>query len=290
MKHYIISCLILFIFSSCVEKSKSEKVKLVSYKISNHKLSQNVQKLVDSLAIIEFVDYDQKKNRRYQELIKNTTLNDLIFLTDYKVPEIRCYAFVALTDKNYSKIKEVFYEHRNDSVLIKSGMYDMVGHESVAGFMLQQIHPVGSKNKYRFGRKEFDENYKKIQNLEKNLKPKAEPNWNDSIEKWKHIDLIYEQEYYWADSEDKDYKEKLKLVDKPIKFIRFEDNVLVTAYFEVNGCNSYFPNIERKGDTIILKYQLFSKGHYDEVSKKIEKINYFISDQYITEIKFVRKQ
>lgn len=290
MKHYIISFFILFIFYSCTEKSKSEKDKIVSYKLSNHKLSPNVQRLVDSLAVIEYVGYDQEKNKRYQELIKNTTLNDLIFLTDYKIPEIRCYAFVALVDKNYSKIRKVFYEHQNDSTLVKSGMYDMVGHESVVGFMLQQIHPSGSKNKYRFGRKEFDENYKRIKNLEKNLRPKPEPNWNDSIEKWKHIDLIYEQEYYWADSEDKDYEEKRKLVDKPIKFHRFDENVLVTAYFEVNGCNSYFPNIERKGDTIFLKNQLFSKGHCDEVTKRIEKINYFINDQYINEIKFVLKE
>lgn len=286
MKISIIGFVILFITCSCSEKSKSENDKL-----ENYKLNSNVQKLVDSLAVIEYVGYDEKNNKRYQELIKNSTLEDLIFLTNYKIPEIRCYAFDALENRNYPKIKKIFYEHQNDTALVESRMYDMILHESVASFMLQQIHPAGSKNSYRLSRKEFDENFKKIQNLENNLKPKLEPNWNDSIKKWQHLDLSYYQEYYWADSGDKDFEEKRKLVNKPIDFIRFdEDNILATAYFEINCCNSHFPNIERRGDTIILKDQLFKKGHCDDKMKCIEKINFYINDQYIREAKFVIKK
>lgn len=243
------------------------------------------------MAVIEYVISDEKSNKRFRDLINNASIEDFVYLSNYKVPEIRCYAFIVLANKNYSRIQDIFYEHLNDSALVTDRYSDIVSDESVARYMLDKLHPVGSRSKFRFSRKEFDEYDLQIQKLEKKLKPKPEPNWNDTIKKFQHSHLDFYQVYTWGESSDKDFEEKRKLVNKPIKFIRFDKyNIIATAYFEINGCNGHFPNIEVRGDTIVLKDQILSKGHCDEEIKRIDKINFYINDQFVPQAKFVIKE
>ena len=162
----------------------------------------------------------------------------------------------------------------------------MIGHETVAFYMLQKLH-FNSKFKYHFSEKEFKTYYDFIDSRDKKIKQEPEPKWTDSIEKRQHLDIQFTLGYYWSDSSEKDFEERKKAIKKKVPFQKFDNSILVTAYFEVNGCNAHFPNMERKGDTIFLKDQILYKKTCDENFKVIDKIDFMISDGYINKIKTV---
>lgn len=266
---------------SCIKKEETIKE-------PKYNLSAKVQKLVDSLSVIKYLSYGDKQTPRYDSLVKNASTDDLVFLTNHKISYIRCFSFIALAQHNYPKIKNIFYHHKNDTAIVNTGMYDMIGSETVASYMLQQLHPT-SKCKYKFKKTQFLKLYDSISNRDKKLKPiiEKEPNWNDTIDKKQHFDIQFTQEYYWSDSNEKDFELRKKAIKKKVPFQKFDNCILVTAYFEVNGCNAHFPNMERKGDTVILKDQILYKRPCDENYKVIDKINFMISDGNITKIKTV---
>lgn len=282
MKQYILIT-ILFFAVSCNKKEKEKLTQKPQYNISSE-----IQILVDSLSLIKYVSYGEKQTPRYDSLVKKASINDLVFLTDYKVPYIRCFSFLALVEKNYPKVQDIFNQHKNDTSLVVTGMYDMITNETVASYMLQKLHP-HSKSKYKFKMSEFQKLYNYIEERDRKLKsiPEEKINWPDSIKKKQHLDIQYTQEYYWSDSDDKDFELKRKMIKKTVPFQKFDNSILVTAYFEVNGCHPHFPNMERKGDTIILRNQILHKNPCDRKFKVIDKINFMIADHYITNIKTV---
>jgi hypothetical protein len=94
-----------------------------------------------------------------QTILKDSSDKDLVALTNHDKASVRCYAFHGLADRNYAGIKDIFYEHVTDTFQI---LYRYIGSCLVTKmpvnfFMLDQLHPVGSKCKYRFDRKEFKE-------------------------------------------------------------------------------------------------------------------------------------
>lgn len=277
---WIILTILLFGCSNHKEKSVALP--------ANYKLNAKTQILVDSLSLIKYVSYSDKQSIRYDSLIQKASINDLIFLTNHKNPYLRSFSFLGLVHKNHPKVRDIFYSHKNDTAFITTGMYDMVGEETVASFMLQKLHP-NSKSKFRFSKNEFKKLYSFIDSRNKKLKRKVEAkiNWEDTIKKLKHLDLEYTQEFYWADSDDKDFEIKQRLVKKKVPFKNFDDNIIVTAYFEVNACHAHFPNMERKGDTVILKDQLLYKNPCDENFRVIHKINFVIFNQFSPKIKTV---
>lgn len=53
---------------------------------------------------------------------------------------------------------------------------------------------------------------------------------------------------------------------------------MATAYFEVNAYNSHYADVERRGDTIILKDKMLEKHTFDIPRRRIDKVVYFIRD------------
>src|SRR5690606_27645697 len=87
---------------------------------------------------------------------------DLVYLTYHRKPLIRCYAFTGLVEKNYPKIRDVFFDHLNDTVqkvYINAG--HLQNHSLVRTYMMLELHPVSSKSDYKFTRPEFDSIFEK---------------------------------------------------------------------------------------------------------------------------------
>jgi hypothetical protein len=148
--------------------------------------------------------------------------------------------------------------------------------------MLNYFHPKNIGVNDKFSEVEYSKFNKIAESYKKNINPEKSENYEEEIKKLQNSDLEYFQEYYWAESKDKDFEIKRKLVKKNIQFVKYEEMVLATAYFEVNGCNSHFPNIERRNDTVILKCQMLKKYPCDEEHRIIKKVNFVIFDQYMT--------
>ena len=145
-----------------------------SKKNEDVKLRNSVLNLVDSLSIsdksmpnIVFISDDYPKARNYKsyhKFIKMTTEEELKKLTHHKRPNIRCYAFNGLVERNFSGVKKIFEEHVKDTAKIHLSYGGCVVIKmSVMEFMLDQLHPNDSKNLEKLSRKEYDQ-YKKNSN------------------------------------------------------------------------------------------------------------------------------
>ncbi len=74
----------------------------------------------------------------------------LIFLT------LSCFAFKALVEKSYPKIRNILLAHKNDEDVVQEYSKCIELHTPVKDYMLKQLEPF-SESKYRFNRKEYDE-------------------------------------------------------------------------------------------------------------------------------------
>lgn len=279
IKSFFILIFLSLIITFCGKDSESKKQK------TQHRLTIEVQNAVDSLSLIDEIRL--RGTKRFDDLLKVASNQDLVFLTKNKNPKIRCYAFNGLIKNKYPELKNVFFEHLKDTSVIQT-RYECTGQRTtVMNFMLNYFHPKNIGVKDKFSEVEYEKYIKIAKLYEKNIKPEKTIDYDEEIKKLQNYDLEYSQIYYWADSEDKDFDIKRKLVKKNIKFVKYEEMILATAYFEVNACNSHFPNVERRNDTVFLKYQILHKYPCDEQYRSIEKINFIILDNYVTKIKTV---
>lgn len=149
------------IFTFCGKDSKNKKLK------KQHSLTIEVQNAVDSLSLIDEIRLLGTK--RFDDLLKVASNQDLVFLTKNKNPKIRCYAFRGLIKNKYPKLKNVFFEHLKDTSAIQT-RYECTGERTtVMNFMLNYFHPknIGVKNK--FSEVEYNK-YKKIaESYKKNI-------------------------------------------------------------------------------------------------------------------------
>lgn len=274
--------ILLLILISCQNTSEEFDQREISYQFSDE-----VQTAIDSLKLIKHVSYEERQSPRYDSLIKYASINDLRQLMFNEDKYIRTYAYLGLIEKNYPKIQTVFRQNFNDTAVIKTTMSDMIGLETVSSFMLQKLHPV-RKQDYSLTDDDFNLFYVTFQKRDKSIAIREKKiNWDDTINKRQHLDILYTQKYYWANSDDTDFENKKKAIKKNLPFIEFDDNILVTAYFEGNGCHPHFPNMERRGDTIILRNEILTKYPCDFNLRVIEKVNFVIFNQYIRKIKKV---
>lgn len=277
MKYYLSFIILIFTTVSCVKKDT---------KLASHKLSPEVKAAADSLSKMRGIS--QSGDLRFHNLLKVASAEDLVFLTNHKAPVLRCYAFYGLELKKYPEVKEIFYDHLKDTAVVHS-VYGCIGsYRTVMEIMLAEFHPATKQNKFRFSRAEYDKFERIAEIYRKKMKYPVEPDWEARVKELQSSDLLYSQLYSSISSKCKDFEAMRKRVkNKNIEFKRYEDMVLATAYFEVNGCNLHFPNVERKGDTIILKDQLLEKYSCDEEHRIVEKISFVISDVQASKIKTV---
>ena len=131
-----------------------------------HKLNSKVENAVNVLSAENLIHLDSfwaKKNESYINLLKVSTIEDLIYLTDSENAYVIYYAYLGLTEKNYPKIKEIYFKHKNDikSVNTTNGAC-IKGSMNINRLMLYELNPNDSENKYSFTQNEYDKEYSDV--------------------------------------------------------------------------------------------------------------------------------
>lgn len=159
--------IISFLFLGCNNSQKEFKPSSV------------IQKLADSLSVshkstpyLVFISDDYPKSRNYnsyQKFKKLATEDELKYLTDYKSPNIRCYAFYELVKKNTPGVRKIFEAHLEDTaqVCVCYGGC-LIIRETVADFMLDKLNPSESKSSERFSKTDFGKYRKEIEKVKAN--------------------------------------------------------------------------------------------------------------------------
>lgn len=131
-----------------------------------HKLNYKVENAVNLVTKISCVNSDSfwiRKDDSYKNLLKVSTIEDLVYLTDNENPYVRYYVYLGLIEKNHPKIKEIYLKHKIDieSINTTNGSC-MRGFDDVNKLMLWELNPKNSECKYCFTQDEYDEEYDEI--------------------------------------------------------------------------------------------------------------------------------
>ena len=133
-----------------------------------HKLNSKVENAVNILSaenLIYFDSFMAKKNESYINLLKVSTVEDLIYLTDNENAYVRFYAYLGLTEKNYPKLKDIYFKHKNDTDNVNTTNGACInGSMSINKLMLYQLNPNDPENKHSFTENEYDKEYSDITN------------------------------------------------------------------------------------------------------------------------------
>lgn len=124
--------------------------------LKNEKLNKAYSEFrIDNVVLFSEIE----KRESFLKFAKETNNDFLISLTECEKPIIRCFAFKALVQKDYPKIREVLFKHKYDNERVEylSGRCIRMS-VPVKDYMLQQLDPY-SKNRYCFNKTE----YKQIQ-------------------------------------------------------------------------------------------------------------------------------
>ena len=88
-------------------------------------LSKEVRLKIDTLKegfvegeVVGISGQDSEQYQRYRFLRDNTKEADLIKLTDYSRPNVRCYAFQGLVWKKSPKVREILEKHLSDTTAV----------------------------------------------------------------------------------------------------------------------------------------------------------------------------
>lgn len=103
------------------------------------------------------VDIEIFENKKASKFLKKLDTPTLIELTENEDIRIRCHAFMALVSMNNDKVQEIFLKHMSDTSQVETTMGNscQIISQQVNEFMLDQLHPVGSRSNYRFTRDEY---------------------------------------------------------------------------------------------------------------------------------------
>jgi len=151
MKKYISAFCIISILISC-----------------GYKLDSKVENAVNILSKETSINTIwPQENEDFKKLLKFATIEDLVYLTKNENVYVRYYSFIGLREKNYPKIKEIFYKFQNDFVAVSTNNGACLkGITSLNDLIFYELNPKYCKYKYGFTQKEFDkivkERYNKI--------------------------------------------------------------------------------------------------------------------------------
>jgi hypothetical protein len=104
------------------------------------------------------VDIEIFENKKASKFLNKLDIPTLIELTQSEDIGIRCHAFIALVSLNNDNVQEIFLKHISDTSQVETSMGNscLVISQQVNQFMLDQLHPVGSRNSHRFTREEYE--------------------------------------------------------------------------------------------------------------------------------------
>jgi len=146
MRLLLILCIVL-LCSGCKSERKTEPIK-VGYK--NKNLDGIVAQIAEENVIGDNIGIAGSPYRfeLYQNLNKNATNKELVFLTDNRVPSVRYYAFRALSNRRNPIVFDLLVKHINDTSRLTcfygcSGMEETIVHNFLNVVKSKYIEPTG---------------------------------------------------------------------------------------------------------------------------------------------------
>ena len=152
MRNYFYILLLLLLIHSCgKEVEKFTPTTRLARLLKNEKLRKNYYELRLQTALVSRLD----TVRSFKKFSTATTVEELISLTHCEKPIVRCFAFKALVEKDYPKIKDLLLEHQHDEEMVIEYSRCIALHTPVKFYMLSQLEPC-AKTKYCFSRNEYE--------------------------------------------------------------------------------------------------------------------------------------
>lgn len=109
-------------------------------------------------------NYYLRYDTNFQKLIRVSSIEDLIYLCDHKNPAVRYYSFVALRDKNYSKLEDILLEHKDDIEMVSINLSPCVSNWiSVNHLMLYSLDPEEDYSGFKVTREQYEGFFKLFQ-------------------------------------------------------------------------------------------------------------------------------
>ncbi len=113
------------------------------------KIRKDIRKIADKIGkfnkiyteAIGFGGVRTKQYDRFEKLIKVSTIDELVELTNHPKPAVRGYAFWGLAKKYYTDLEVVFIAHANDEELVFQMQGCIGGYVPVIDFMRWVVSP-----------------------------------------------------------------------------------------------------------------------------------------------------
>ena len=146
--------ILLFLIFSCSKKQDFKPTVKLDAILKKEKLKNDFNEFrLDNIYLYLGIE----KRQSFIKFCEQTSISDLILLTECEKPIVRCFAFKMLVIKDYSKIRELLFKHRNDNEYLDVYHPPCVRmNEMVKVYMLQQLSPF-SDSKMKFNRAEYDQ-------------------------------------------------------------------------------------------------------------------------------------
>ncbi|MDQ6530757.1 hypothetical protein [Flavobacterium sp. LHD-85] len=144
--------LFTFIFSCSKKEDFKPTVKLDSI-LKNEKLKKDYAEFrFDNIYLFSGIE----KKESFMKFSREASIDDLVLMTECEKPIVRCFAFKILVEKDYPKIRELLFRHKNDNEYLDVLHPPCVRmNEMVKVYMLQQLDPF-SNSKRKFNRADYD--------------------------------------------------------------------------------------------------------------------------------------
>ena len=126
-----------------------------------HKLNSKVEKSIVEISKEDCVILDfEFQNEAFKNLLKVSSIEDLVYLTENEHSYVKYYAFIGLREKNYSKILEIYNAHKHDNETINtSNGACLTENTKIGELMLWALNPENPKYKW-LSKTEYDKLYK----------------------------------------------------------------------------------------------------------------------------------
>ena len=142
----ILTTSILFACSGQVRTKENTQEKTVSI---NFDTLPNLKKIVNGIekgnrvesSHIGYAGSPSNQYKKYEQLKKIATVEQLTALTDHKNPAVRCYAFQALASKNADNVFAVLLKHLHDTSSVETQSGCIVWTELTADYFINVVTP-----------------------------------------------------------------------------------------------------------------------------------------------------
>jgi lipopolysaccharide export LptBFGC system permease protein LptF len=123
---------------------------MISLISCGHKLNSKVEEAVNKVSKEKVVYYAwETQNEAFQNLYKEASLEDLLYLTENENVYVRYYAFIGLRERKYFKIIDIYNKHKNDFEEIStSNGACLSGSNEIRTLMLMALNPENPKYKW----------------------------------------------------------------------------------------------------------------------------------------------